>query len=95
MDLAPQHGVLLTPESIGSQQIDDDCSTSAHARERNAKNKEAELWIRIWIVLESEQLGNDYTEEGQCKGGSKVAQVGTFERCTGRLSASIFDPLIF
>ncbi|KAL8922988.1 MAG: hypothetical protein Q9172_003320 [Xanthocarpia lactea] len=65
-DLPTEHGILLTPESVGSDQIGENSSTGTDAGQRNAENKEAEDGMGLFGMLQSEKLGNDDAEEGQC-----------------------------
>lgn len=66
-DLATENRILLAPKTIGTQQIDDNRSASAYARKWDAKDEETKDRVRVLGMLQSEELSDEYTEEGQCQ----------------------------
>lgn len=78
-DLPTEHGILLPPEAVSSQQIGEDGSTRTDAGQRDAKNEETQDRIMILGMLQSEKLGDEDTEEGQGEGGPQVSQIGTLQ----------------
>ena len=77
--LPPEHGILLTPESVGTQQIGENGSARTDARKRFAKNIETEDRVGVLGVLQAEKLGDEDSEEGQRQGGPEVSEIGPLE----------------
>ncbi|KAL8944235.1 MAG: hypothetical protein Q9211_000665 [Gyalolechia sp. 1 TL-2023] len=59
-----EHGLKTNQRSLATRY-----HASACAGQRNTKDEESKYGIRFWGMLQSEELGDEYAEEGQGQGG--------------------------